>query len=316
MKKTAWLLVCLLLAVCVTPCRVAAHSDDVIESPGGVATIDGARGAGEWDGAAVLAVFDGMPGSLLYFMNDSENLYLGLWVPDTSLTSFDFFDARFDSDHNGALDNGDDQLRLFGSSIFQDNHYQFFWNQVDGSKDGSGMAAADSAGAFFEISHPLNSGDPKDISAAPGDTIGVCVQYALEALASFGRNFPFACISHANQQAEYLDLVIGGGVTGVDSDGGFVPSSRLTVRPNPLSSTQVARIEYTVPKGGTRVNVALYNLTGRKVLSLANGFQQAGKTVVRWQGRDERDIPLVPGMYFVRATIGAWTGNTSLLVIR
>ncbi|MCK6623047.1 MAG: choice-of-anchor D domain-containing protein [Calditrichaceae bacterium] len=65
--------------------------------------------------------------------------------------------------------------------------------------------------------------------------------------------------------------------------------------PNPFNPATT--IEYDLPQDGN-VTVAIYNMLGQKVKTLANGFHLAGVHRVEWNGTDERGNHLASGVYF------------------
>lgn len=82
--------------------------------------------------------------------------------------------------------------------------------------------------------------------------------------------------------------------------------------PNPFNSETVIR--FALPRGG-EVELALYNLTGQKVVALMEGSREAGEYTVRWDGRDEQGHELASGVYLVRleSTQGAAVRKVTLL---
>ena len=72
--------------------------------------------------------------------------------------------------------------------------------------------------------------------------------------------------------------------------------------PNPFSSGM--RMAYAVGAARDRVNISVFDLAGRLVRELTNGFQAPGRHLVSWDGRDERGGRVHRGMYFVHIGIG------------
>jgi hypothetical protein len=143
-------------------------------------TIDGMISpADEWEGAAQVSVFTGSySGSTFYVMNDKDNLYLALSVVDSTFTANDVVSVRFDNDHNGLLSHFDDKLYPTTTG-FRDSYYNsaLGWLSDPYQVDGSSAAGILEGANFFEISHPLNSGDPYDFSLSEGDIVGFCLSY-------------------------------------------------------------------------------------------------------------------------------------------
>jgi hypothetical protein len=57
-------------------------------------------------------------------------------------------------------------------------------------------------------------------------------------------------------------------------------------------------VEYTVPRDSD-VDLAIYDLSGRTVATLARGAHGPGRYVVSWKG-DASGAPAPAGLYFVR----------------
>lgn len=198
------------------------HSPGKLRAGFGTPTIDGVRGAGEWAGAAEAPIFTTvLPGSALLIMNDAENLYIAAAVTDSTLTDTDSLEIRFDNDHNGVTDEGDDRVGLAGNLVFHDRHHEAAaagWSTLDAVYNGTGSVGAAGGVSFFEISHPLSSGDAHDIAVAPGATLGVCVRYFEDGASGGGRTFPPSCQLASNAQSLYADVELAFMIGDVDCD--------------------------------------------------------------------------------------------------
>src|SRR5207249_2411023 len=86
------------------------------------------------------------------------------------------------------------------------------------------------------------------------------------------------------------------------SGGGKRGSSDVTlteVHPNPFAHE--TRIAYAVTNAnGSQVALGVYNVAGRLVRKLVNGYQVPGSHEIAWDGRDDRGTPAMRGVYFVR----------------
>ena len=81
---------------------------------------------------------------------------------------------------------------------------------------------------------------------------------------------------------------------------------------NPASGS--ARFRYGLPQAA-RVEVSIYDVTGRRVASLANGEQSAGWHAAAWTVNDDGSAP-VSGMYFVRFTAGGRVLNSRIVMMK
>jgi tetratricopeptide (TPR) repeat protein len=70
--------------------------------------------------------------------------------------------------------------------------------------------------------------------------------------------------------------------------------------PNPFNpSTQIS---YLLPEAGN-VSLVIYDVLGREVANLADGYQQAGRYTVTWNSTRTSGIPVASGVYFARLRI-------------
>ncbi len=143
-------------------------------------TIDGVLSPGEWSAADQVSVFSAAyDGSTFYVMNDSDNLYLALSVLDSTFTVNDMMSVRFDNDHNGVYDYGDDKI-FPTTTQYRDLHYNASaagWGTPDTQVNGNSAASSGTSMNFFEVSKPLDSGDTFDFSLAMGDIVGFSLTY-------------------------------------------------------------------------------------------------------------------------------------------
>ena len=72
--------------------------------------------------------------------------------------------------------------------------------------------------------------------------------------------------------------------------------------PNPFSTSM--RLAFALPSSAP-VDVAVHDLAGRRIRTLARGLLGAGAHELRWDGRDESGARVRAGVYFVRGRIGA-----------
>jgi hypothetical protein len=73
----------------------------------------------------------------------------------------------------------------------------------------------------------------------------------------------------------------------------------LGSHPNPLSGSTT--ITYALPASGVAA-VEVFDIQGRRVTTLAEGYHEAGYYKVMWDGNDSENRAAVPGVYFCRLT--------------
>lgn len=82
--------------------------------------------------------------------------------------------------------------------------------------------------------------------------------------------------------------------------------------PNPFNPTTT--ISFTLPSP-TRVTVQIYDIRGREVKELVDGYLVAGRWDIEWKGEDDAGRRLASGVYLysVRAYRKSWPGKLVLL---
>lgn len=172
----------------------------------GAATLDGVMAAGEWDAATAYPVFAGpLAGSTARFLVDADDLYVLFRVPHPDGTAAGAAGVRFDNTLD-LVRSGDDVIGLMAPSTFVDLHFEENI-QSDANSHGAGAAASSGEWAFFELQHPLSSGDPEDIDIGRGDGVGVCLVYSSElTFVGSETSFPASCLNAVFEQRLYAEL--------------------------------------------------------------------------------------------------------------
>jgi flagellar hook assembly protein FlgD len=104
-------------------------------------------------------------------------------------------------------------------------------------------------------------------------------------------------------------------VSPVDHDGP-VAVRALTLEqnhPNPFNPATVIR--FALPQAGP-VELAVYDLAGRRVRRLIRGEREAGPHAVRWDGRDEHGQRAPSGMYVYRLEAAGESLTRKMLLVK
>ncbi len=83
--------------------------------------------------------------------------------------------------------------------------------------------------------------------------------------------------------------------------------------PNPFNPSTT--ISFTLPAAGP-VELAVFDVRGERVRTLARGTLGAGKAEYEWDGRDEEGIPVSSGVYFCRLEAGKRIQVQKMLLIK
>ncbi|MDZ7262017.1 MAG: PQQ-binding-like beta-propeller repeat protein [candidate division KSB1 bacterium] len=87
--------------------------------------------------------------------------------------------------------------------------------------------------------------------------------------------------------------------------------------PNPFfagNGNQTTSFHYTLPRA-SRVRLRIYNLLGQEVRTLVDKVQSPGHFQVHWDGRDNRGLQVVTGIYFYRLEAENFVKTRKMIVI-
>jgi DNA-binding beta-propeller fold protein YncE len=85
--------------------------------------------------------------------------------------------------------------------------------------------------------------------------------------------------------------------------------------PNPFNPTTT--ITYYVPDGGAQwVRLVVYDVSGARVRTLADGMVPGGKYTVEWDGRNDQGHPVSSGVYFYRLVETSFTNTKKMLLLK
>lgn len=135
------------------------------------------------------------------------------------------------------------------------------------------------------IPRPSMAGRP-DSAEVIGLTEGLTYYFALRSRDAKGN---WSAISN---------IVVGHPITVLDVEGDVLQFSEP--RPNPAS--QVTRFAIDMPVEGA-VRIEVFDMAGRRVKWLANGWRAAGAQAVDWNLTDESGARVGAGLYLVRARL-------------
>lgn len=113
------------------------------------------------------------------------------------------------------------------------------------------------------------------------------------------------------------EIVISVGSNPVDAPVIEAPPAKFALAapvPNPFRSQ--SEIRFDVPVNGGRSLVAVYDLQGRRIATLAQGEQAAGRHSLSWDGRDSSGRQVAAGVYFVRLESSAVTETRKVTLLR
>jgi len=83
--------------------------------------------------------------------------------------------------------------------------------------------------------------------------------------------------------------------------------------PNPFNP--VTTIKYDLPEN-SQVQVAIYDMLGRKVRTLVSGFENAGFNAVQWQGKNDFGLSVGAGVYICQIQAGDFVQTRKMILLK
>ncbi len=87
--------------------------------------------------------------------------------------------------------------------------------------------------------------------------------------------------------------------------------------PNPANP--IAKFFFAIPRNvgaGADVSVRIYDVRGRMIRTLVNGYRTAGPHTMIWDGTDDQGRGVSSGRYFARMRAGSWTSTANVTILK
>ena len=84
--------------------------------------------------------------------------------------------------------------------------------------------------------------------------------------------------------------------------------------PNPFNPS--TSISFVMPDGGGQVALRIYDVSGRLVRTLIDGFESAGTRKVEWNGQDDQGQSMASGIYYYRMTGPSFSEKKKMVLLR
>jgi len=106
-------------------------------------------------------------------------------------------------------------------------------------------------------------------------------------------------------------------VVGVAPPAIEMPRALELAMPEPNPARDGVQLGFGIPieQDGQALELAIYDLTGRRVRTIAQGPARAGRTVVRWDMRDSRGVHAPAGVFLARMAVGGRALTRKVIVL-
>ena len=84
--------------------------------------------------------------------------------------------------------------------------------------------------------------------------------------------------------------------------------------PNPFNP--VTTIAFDVPSGGAEMSLRIYDVSGRLVRTLVDGYELEGTRSVTWDGTNDQGESLASGIYFYRMTAPEYSETIKMILLK
>jgi hypothetical protein len=102
-------------------------------------------------------------------------------------------------------------------------------------------------------------------------------------------------------------------VAGLDYDSTKSLATKVASVPNPFENSTQIVFELARP---SEVSIAIYDTRGRMIARVFDGTLPQGENIVTWDGRDEQDEVVSPGIYFYRLKTGDFVVTRKTILVR
>ncbi len=101
-------------------------------------------------------------------------------------------------------------------------------------------------------------------------------------------------------------------LTGIETNSYHQNFRTNSIYPNP--ATTYIHINYYVKNSGF-TNITAFNLSGKKIKTIFNGYSQSGKSVLNWNLNDSDGNPVPSGIYFITIKSKLFVNTVKMVVI-
>ncbi|MFQ6613309.1 MAG: T9SS type A sorting domain-containing protein [Fidelibacterota bacterium] len=98
-------------------------------------------------------------------------------------------------------------------------------------------------------------------------------------------------------------------------ENGGIPADFIVVKNYPNPFNPATTIVWNLSQAAN-VQVVVYDMQGRRINELVNGYNNAGRHEITWRGLNSQGIPVGAGMYFYSVTAGEYTSVHKMVLMK
>jgi hypothetical protein len=184
------------------------------------------------------------------------------------------------------------------------------------TSSGNYWVALEQADALWELEKNLDYGDTGD--PFPGSTSKTFFSAASTPSSdNYAGSATYVTITNISSSSSNMTCDFTVSLeTGIQDDlagGASIPTAPVYNYPNPFNPTTV--VNYSIDRA-THVTLAVYDILGHRLVTLASGEQEPGTHAVEWDGRDDRGRSVASGVYFARLESDLVTSVRKMVLVR
>lgn len=234
------------------------------------------------------------------------------------------------------FDIGDSTMFLFSGIGDSDNHYLSLWRRLPNSLAKGDMVTVtitapedqfyrlnvggfdktpSSWTTFNDYSPPYNGAKKISIPVTADCQGGILIFLSVSATPPWRLGEKFNIAISEIRVGKYLIDGFSRISTGVASSPLHQPTEFILRQnyPNPFNSSTTIRFD--LPEA-SEATLAIYNINGQLIRTLASGFYSAGEHKVVWDGRDEFSQPVPSGVYLYRLVTAGQTTTKKMNLLK
>ena len=78
----------------------------------------------------------------------------------------------------------------------------------------------------------------------------------------------------------------------------------------------MTKISFVVPDGGASVSLRIYDVSGRLVRTLVDGFESAGTRSYSWNGTDDQGRSVASGTYYYELSAPSFSEKKKMVLLK